>query len=75
MDLIDPLPESDEYRYCVTMIDRFSRWPIAIPVKDIEAITVARAFYDNWVANFGAPKTITTDQASLKRNFLLRFFN
>ena len=64
MDLIGPLPESDGYRYCVTMIDRFSRWPVAIPVKDIEAITVARAFYDNWVANFGAPKTITTDQGT-----------
>ncbi|KAG5316903.1 YG31B protein, partial [Pseudoatta argentina] len=30
----------------------------------IEAITVARVFYNNWVANFGAPKTITTDQGS-----------
>ncbi|KAG5322116.1 POL4 protein, partial [Pseudoatta argentina] len=59
-----PLFESDGYRYRVTMIDRFSRWPVAIPLKDIEAITVARAFYDNWVANFGAPKTITTDQGS-----------
>ncbi|XP_011058751.1 PREDICTED: uncharacterized protein LOC105148627 [Acromyrmex echinatior] len=58
MDLIGPLPESDGYRYCVTMIDRFSRWPVAIPLKDIEAITVAHAFYDNWVANFGASKTL-----------------
>ncbi|XP_011060754.1 PREDICTED: uncharacterized protein LOC105149794 [Acromyrmex echinatior] len=64
MNLIGPLPESDGYRYCVTMIDRFSRWPVAIPLKDIETITVARAFYDNWIANFRAPKTITTDQGS-----------
>ncbi|KAG5322117.1 POL4 protein, partial [Pseudoatta argentina] len=61
MDLIGPLPESDRYKYCVTIIDRFSRWPVAIP---LEAIIVARAFYDNWVANFGAPKTVTTDQGS-----------
>ncbi|KAG5321625.1 POL4 protein, partial [Pseudoatta argentina] len=60
MDLIGPLSKSDGYKYC---IDRFSRWPVAIPLKDTEAITVAQ-FYDNWVANFGAPKTLTTDQAS-----------
>ena len=43
---------------------RFSRWPVARPLKDTEAITVACAFYDNWIANFRAPKTLTTDQGS-----------
>ncbi|KAG5327610.1 YG31B protein, partial [Pseudoatta argentina] len=71
MDLIGPLPESDGYKYCVTIIDRFSRWPVAISLKDTEAITVARAFYDNWIANFGAPKTLTTDQGS---QFEAQFF-
>ncbi|KAG5327550.1 TF211 protein, partial [Pseudoatta argentina] len=33
MDLIGPLPESDGYKYCVTIIDRFSRRPVAIPLK------------------------------------------
>ena len=41
MDLIDPLPESDGYKYCETIIDRFSHWPVVIPLK---AISVARAF-------------------------------
>ncbi|XP_011060260.1 PREDICTED: uncharacterized protein LOC105149507 [Acromyrmex echinatior] len=71
MNLIGPLPESDGYKHCVTIIDRFSRWPVAIPLKDTEVITVARAFYDNWVANFGAAKTITTDQGS---QFEAQFF-
>ncbi|XP_023245119.1 uncharacterized protein LOC111642839 [Copidosoma floridanum] len=50
------------YSYILTMIDRFSRWPEAVPLKDISAITVARAFFDNWIARFGTPCTLTTDQ-------------
>jgi len=64
MDLVGPLPESDGYKYCLTIIDRFSRWPVAVPLKQIDATTVIRAFYNNWIANFGAPKTLTTDQGS-----------
>ncbi|XP_018302672.1 uncharacterized protein [Mycetomoellerius zeteki] len=39
----------------------FSRWPVAVPLQDIEAVTVAQAFYDNWITNFGTPQTLTTD--------------
>jgi len=44
------------------MIDRFSRWPKAIPLPNITAQTVAAAFIDGWVARFGTPAIITTDQ-------------
>ncbi|KMQ86125.1 copii coat assembly protein sec16-like protein [Lasius niger] len=44
------------------MIDRFSRWPEAIPLTEISAETVSTAFYSHWVARYGAPQTITTDQ-------------
>ena len=46
------------------MIGRFSRWAEAIPIKDISAQTVARAFYDNWIGHFGCPKILSTDQGS-----------
>lgn len=64
MDIIGPLPACDNYRYCLTLIDRFSRWPEAIPLRDISAQTVSRAFYDTWIARFGAPRTLTTDQGA-----------
>ncbi|XP_063232212.1 uncharacterized protein LOC134536428 [Bacillus rossius redtenbacheri] len=44
------------------MVDCFTRWPEAVPVANIEAATVARAFYTTWVACFGAPLRATTDQ-------------
>lgn len=44
------------------MIDRFSRWPEAIPLTDVTADTVATAVYAGWIARFGAPRTLTTDQ-------------
>ncbi|XP_063242438.1 uncharacterized protein LOC134542236 [Bacillus rossius redtenbacheri] len=34
----------------------------AVPVENIEAATVTRAFYTTWVARFGAPLRATTDQ-------------
>lgn len=63
MDIIY-LPEVDGYRYCLTIIDRFSRWLMAIPIKDMTATTTATAVFNNWICQFGTPLTITTDQGS-----------
>ena len=58
MDIVGPLPVSNGYKYCLTMIDRFSRW------HHIEASTVCCAFVDQWISRYGAPETLTTDQGS-----------
>lgn len=72
IDIVGPLPTSPHgQRYLVTMIDRATRWPEAIPTDDTSAETVAKIVYEHWITRFGAPRLMTSDQG---RNFESRLF-
>ncbi|GBN22484.1 Transposon Tf2-6 polyprotein [Araneus ventricosus] len=72
IDLIGPLPPSRGNIYCLTCIDRFSNWMEAIPLDNISADTVARAFYSNWIARFGTPHKLITDRGTQFRSETLQ---
>ncbi|GFT44608.1 transposon Ty3-I Gag-Pol polyprotein, partial [Nephila pilipes] len=62
IDLVGPLPPSEGFRYCLTCVDRFSKWPEAFPLVEISAEAVANTFYTGWISRFGPPLRLTTDQ-------------
>ena len=64
MDIVGPLPESNGFKYCLTFIDHFSRWPEAVLLQNTDALTVSRAFVNHWISRYGSPETLTTDQGS-----------
>ncbi|XP_061879645.1 uncharacterized protein LOC133631461 [Entelurus aequoreus] len=64
VDLVGPLPPSQGYTHLLTMVDRTTRWPEAVPLSSTASVDVARAFLSAWVARFGTPSDITSDRGS-----------
>ncbi|GFN94719.1 transposon ty3-g Gag-Pol polyprotein [Plakobranchus ocellatus] len=62
VDLVGPLLESHGMTYLFTVIDRFTRWPEAVPLPDAQASTCATALLHHWVARFGVPEDVTSDR-------------
>ena len=50
------------YTYLLTILDRTTRWPEAVPLQDITAASCARAFMTGWVGRFGVPLQMTSDR-------------
>ena len=65
IDIVGPLPvDGKSHRYIVTMMDVYSRYLIATPVKNHTASTVSRCLYESVVAYFGAPRSILSDRGT-----------
>ena len=76
MDIVGPLPiTSSENRYILTIIDRFTRFVMAIPLPNIDAITVARAFVNQWIYMFGAPEKVLSDNGTQFKSEVLGVVN
>ncbi|CAH2090444.1 unnamed protein product [Euphydryas editha] len=62
IDIVGPLPSSRGYKYCLTIIDRCTRYPEAFPLSDINATSIACKLFEGWISRYGVPLTITSGQ-------------
>jgi len=64
MDLIGPLPKSKRgYVYALVMQDCFTKWPEAIPLKDVTAKSVAGALL-SVISTWGPPAELLSNQGT-----------
>ena len=62
IDLVGPLPPSQGFTYLFTIVDRFTRWPEAVPLSDISTTSCAQALIRHWISRFGVPSEISSDR-------------
>ncbi|KAK3729078.1 hypothetical protein RRG08_005451 [Elysia crispata] len=62
VDLVGPLPPSEGFTHLLTIIDRTTRWPEAIPMVQTSTTDCAIALIRHWIARFGVPLDMTSDR-------------
>ncbi len=62
VDIVGPLPPSRGYTHLLTIVDRFTRWPEAIPLTVTDTVACARALIFHWIARFGVPADMSSDR-------------
>jgi transposase InsO family protein len=72
LDIVGPLPLSTAgNKYILTFQDDLSKYVVATPIGQQDAVTVAKTFVTQIVLRYGAPNVIQTDQGA---NFVSELF-
>ncbi|MES9881967.1 MAG: reverse transcriptase domain-containing protein [Sedimenticola sp.] len=65
MDVLGPLPQTEEgYKYILLLVDAFSGWCEAIPLKTLEARETAYKIYQEFICRMGCPTSVLSDRGS-----------
>ena len=62
IDIVGPLPPSRGFTHLLTIVDRFTRWPVAIPIDDTTAPSLASALLHHWISCYGVPDDMSSDR-------------
>ena len=62
VDLVGSLQPSAGYTHLLTIVDRTTRWPEVIPLRETTSVECARALIGAWISRFGIPFDITSDR-------------
>ena len=70
IDIVGPLNTTRRgHKYLLTMVDLATRWPEAVPLKKIDAVTTAEALLDIF-STYGVPQVLVHDNGG---NFTAKF--
>ena len=73
VDLVGPLcPTKEGYTYILTILDNFTRYPLAVPLKSKAAPEVAQALMSELICRHGTPDSIHSDNGREFSNDLLK---
>ncbi|GFX16125.1 retrovirus-related Pol polyprotein from transposon 412 [Trichonephila clavipes] len=63
LDLLGPYPASrpERYKFILVISDHFTKWCELIPLRKASAQAIATAFFDNYIARYGAPISLISD--------------
>ena len=64
IDLVRPLPPSQGSLYLLSIVDRLTWWPEAIPLMDTSAKSCTWALLFHWVTRFSLPTDISLDRGA-----------
>ena len=64
IDLVGPLRPSSGFSYLLTIVERTTRWPEAIPLCDTTTLTCVQALIAVWISRFGVPLDMSSDRGS-----------
>ena len=62
LDIVEYPLSSQEYRYCLVMVDHFTKWFERYPLRNQKSETIAKKVFDCWIPRHGAPEQIHHDQ-------------
>ena len=62
IDIIGKLPTFNGNNYCLIIIDGGTFWMEVVPIPNMTAEKIVNAFISTWIARFGCPTVVTTDQ-------------
>lgn len=73
IDISGPYHKSKHgHRYILAIIDYFSKFPVLIPMRQVDAEAVAKKVFRHWISIFGSPQIIHTDRGSNFESDLFR---
>ena len=64
MDLIGPISRVNKYKWCLTMIDKFTHYLEVEPLENATSPTIARSLVNTWITKHGVMEQLLTDQGS-----------